>query len=72
MLINEIGVRDDNEVTELHRFRDEPDPKSRESLTTILASALATEGPTPEVADAAVIEIASPPAVEPGGVGHAA
>ncbi|HEV2427210.1 MAG TPA: hypothetical protein VGS61_03195, partial [Acidimicrobiales bacterium] len=72
MLINEIGVRDESEVVDLQRFRDDPDPKSRESLTTILASALAAEGPMVEVTSASVIEIASSPAVEPGSVGHAA
>lgn len=72
MLINEIGVRDEVDVVELNQFRDDPDPKSRESLTTILADALASEGPTVEAEGAEVIGIAPAPPAQSGDVGHAA
>ena len=76
MLINEIGVKDENEVVELDRYREASDPKSRESMTTILSGALAAEAAPVEHVDAPVVELSAPapaPAQAPAGdVGNAA
>jgi hypothetical protein len=75
MLINEIGVRDESEVAELDRFRPARDPKARESMSSILAGALAADAGAPTPESAPVVELSAPAPRSPAGaadVGHAA